>query len=285
MLTYRPHLYAGLQVFLHCLLNQDTLVIPGPGMAVDALLEMMRTAQVRAISGTPSYWRRLVTLGSPGALKAVPLEQITLGGEIADQTILDSLKQMYPAARVVHIYATSELGRCFSVTDGKAGFPAHFLDSASDSGVELKLEGGELYVRTVNAMLSTDQDAGLAPPALDWRPTGDQVEQIGDRCYFVGRRSDHINVGGNKVQPLRVEQVIQTVPGIRDVRVFGRRSSLVGEMVACEFVVEPGFDPEQVKQALQDACRDRLDAHERPRLIQSVAAITLSSAGKKIRQQ
>jgi acyl-CoA synthetase (AMP-forming)/AMP-acid ligase II len=134
-------------------------------------------------------------------------------------------------------------------------------------------------------MLGPLQDHAGGRDALDWRATGDQVEQVGDRCYFVGRRSDHINVGGNKVQPLRVEQVVQTVPGIRDVRVFGRRSSLVGEMVACEFVAEPGFDPEQVKQALQDACRERLDAHERPRLIQSVSAIALSSAGKKIRQQ
>jgi acyl-CoA synthetase (AMP-forming)/AMP-acid ligase II len=285
LLTYRPHLYAGLQVFLHCLLNQETLVLPGPGMAVDELLAMMRTAQVRAISGTPSYWRRLVTLGSRDALREVPLEQITLGGEIADQAILDTLKQIYPAARVVHIYATSELGRCFSVKDGKAGFPAQFLDGASDEGVELKLVAGELHVRTVNAMLAPEQDVGVARPALDWRATGDQVEQIGKRCYFVGRRSDHINVGGNKVQPLRVEQVIQTVPGIRDVRVFGKRSSLVGEMVACEFVAEPGFDSEHVKQAVQEACRERLDAHERPRLIQSVTSITLSSAGKKIRQQ
>ena len=88
-----------------------------------------------------------------------------------------------------------------------------------------------------------------------WRATGDQVECIGDRCYFVGRRSDHINVGGNKVQPLRVEQVIQTVPGVQDVRVFGKRSSLVGEMVACEFVVKPDFDPDQVKQAILALCR------------------------------
>ena len=87
---------------------------------------MMRTAQVRAVSGTPSYWRRLVTLGSRDALKEIPLEQITLGGEIADQTLLDTLKLMYPAARIVHIYATSELGRCFSVKDGKAGFPGPF---------------------------------------------------------------------------------------------------------------------------------------------------------------
>jgi acyl-CoA synthetase (AMP-forming)/AMP-acid ligase II len=285
LLTYRPHLYAGIQVFLHCLLNQETLVIPEPAMTVDALLSMMRTTQVRAVSGTPSYWRRLVTLGNRDALKAVPLEQITLGGEIADQTILDTLKQMYPKARVVHIYATSELGRCFSVTDGTAGFPAKFLDRVSDSGVELKLVAGELFVRTVNAMLDSDRHGGTGSAPLDWRATGDQVEQIEDRCYFVGRRSDHINVGGNKVQPLRVEQVIQPVPGVRDVRVFGRRSSLVGELVACEFVAEPGFEPEQVKQALHEACRERLDAHERPRLVQSVQSIALSSAGKKSRQQ
>jgi acyl-CoA synthetase (AMP-forming)/AMP-acid ligase II len=192
---------------------------------------------------------------------------------------------MYPKARVVHIYATSELGRCFSVTDGKAGFPAKFLDRVTDFGVELKLVAGELFVRTVNAMLDSDRHGGSESAQLDWRATGDQVEQIEDRCFFVGRRSDHINVGGNKVQPLRVEQVIQTVPGVRDVRVFGRRSSLVGEMVACEFVAEPGFDPEQVKQALQEACRERLDAHERPRLVQSVQSIAFSSAGKKIRQQ
>jgi acyl-CoA synthetase (AMP-forming)/AMP-acid ligase II len=284
LLTYRPHLYAGLQVFLHCLLNQETLVIPEPGMGVDGLVALMQTAQVRAVSGTPSYWRRLVTLGSRDALKEIPLEQITLGGEVADQTLLDTLRLLYPAARVAHIYATSELGRCFSVNDGKAGFPAQYLDSVSDSGVELKVVAGELHVRTVNAMLNSDQDrAGHGQ--TNWRATGDQVEQIGDRCYFVGRRSDHINVGGNKVQPLRVEQVIQTVLGVRDVRVFGRRSSLVGEMVACEFVAEPGFDPEHVKQALQNACRERLDSHERPRLIQSVPAIALSSAGKKIRQQ
>jgi acyl-CoA synthetase (AMP-forming)/AMP-acid ligase II len=246
---------------------------------------MMRFANVRAVSGTPSFWRHLVTLGSRVALKEILLEQITLGGEIADQTLLDTLKQTYPGARIIHIYATSELGRCFSVNDGKAGFPARFLENASDEGVELKLVSGELHVRTVNAMLNSEHHRAGAATALDWRPTGDQVEQVGDRCYFVGRRSDQINVGGNKVQPVRVEQVIETVPGVRDVRVFGRKSSLVGEMVVCEFVPEPGFDPEQVKQEVQNTCRERLDAHERPRLIQSVSAITLSGAGKKVRQQ
>jgi acyl-coenzyme A synthetase/AMP-(fatty) acid ligase len=284
-LTYRPHLYAGLQVFLHCLLNQETLVIPEPGMSVDALLATMRAARVSAVSATPSYWRRLLTLGSRNALAEIPLEQITLGGEVADQPLLDALKSSFPTARVVHIYATSELGRCFSVKDGIAGFPARFLDAPSDEGVELKLEGGQLHVRTVNAMRSPDHDRGASIDKMEWRATGDHVERVGDRYYFVGRRSDHINVGGNKVQPLRVEQVILNVPGVCDVRVFAKRSSLVGEMVACEFVAEAGFDPELVQQAMQKSCLEQLAVHERPRWVQPVPAISLSSAGKKIRHQ
>ena len=285
LLTYRPQLYAGLQVFLHCLLNQETLVIPEPGMAVDELLAHVRKAEVRSVSATPSYWRRLLTLGSRGSLKAIALEQITLGGEIADQSVLDALRLMFPAGSVVHIYATSELGRCFSVNDGIAGFPARFLETPSDEGVELKLEEGELHVRSGNGMLEPDQNLESVRHERGWRATGDQVERIGDRCYFVGRRSDHINVGGNKVQPLRVEQVIQTVPGIHDVRVFGRRSSLVGEMVACEFVVRAGLQSRTSEAGDLETCLERLDGHERPRLIQPVPAITLSNAGKKIRQQ
>jgi acyl-CoA synthetase (AMP-forming)/AMP-acid ligase II len=283
LLTYRPHLYAGLQVFLHCLLNQDTLVIPERGIAVDELLTFARDARVSAVSATPSYWRRLLSLGNRRTLTEVPLEQITLGGEIADQPVLDALKQTFPAARLVHIYATSELGRCFSVKDGIAGFPACNLEAPSDEGVELRVEAGELQVRSVNATNSIEPEVESRPPGLEWRATGDQVERTGDRYYFVGRRSDQINVGGNKVQPLRVEQVIQAVAGVRDVRVFARRSSLVGEIVACEFVAEPGFEPGEVKERIQQTCRESLHDAARPRFIESVSLISLSSAGKKCR--
>ena len=85
LLTYRPHLYAGLQVFLHCLINQETLVVPEQGATVDALVDLMGRSMVTSVSATPSYWRRLITQGRPALLKSIPLEQITLGGEIADE--------------------------------------------------------------------------------------------------------------------------------------------------------------------------------------------------------
>ncbi len=222
LLAYRPHLYAGLQVFLHCLINQETLVIPEPGISVDDLLDLMGRSEVRCVSATPSFWRRLIALGGVDHLKSLGLEQITLGGEVCDQPLLDALKRLYSPARLVHIYATSELGRCFSVKDGCAGFPASFLDAPSEDGVVLKIEDGELFVRSANAMLGTPATGEAGPGEGGWLATGDLVEQVGDRCFFVGRRNDVINVGGNKVQPLRVEQVLHLVPGVRDVRVFAQ---------------------------------------------------------------
>ena len=44
LLTYRPHLYGGLQVFMHCFVNQDPLALAEPGMPVDALLEHIAAA-------------------------------------------------------------------------------------------------------------------------------------------------------------------------------------------------------------------------------------------------
>lgn len=218
-------------------------------------------------------------MGRPATLSGVRLEQITLGGEVADQVLLDALARLFPRARLVHIYATSELGRCFSVKDGRAGFPAAYLDAASDEGVELKLEDDELFVRPANAGLPL---AGAGDAT--WIGTGDLVERVGDRCFFAGRRHEILNVGGNKVQPLRVERAIQRVPGVRDVRVFGRTSSLVGQMVACEFVAETGYDERDVERAIREACLRDLAAHERPRFVEPVQTITLSEAGKKIRK-
>lgn len=284
LLTYRPHLYAGLQVLTHCLANHACLVLPPRESAPPDVVRLMREAAVTHVSATPSYWRWLMTLGGQGALEGLGIEQITLGGEIADQSVLDTLRAIFPQSRIVHIYATSEAGRCFSVTDGLQGFPARFLDAPSPDGIELKVSEGELHVRSANAMLAQGSATLSERDTTAWLPTGDLVEQVGNRFHFVGRRTDIINVGGNKVDPLIVEHVVRSVPGVADARVYAKKSSLVGQMVACEITVLPTFDPEQAKRDVQRRCLEQLANVQRPRIIEVVPAITLSSAGKKIRQ-
>ena len=172
LLTYRPSLYAGIQVFMHYLVNRDALVLPDPGrLPATELTGLMQAHRVTCVSATPSYWRRLITLGSarPASAAAPGPDYPGRGGVV--QALLDALKQLFPMARLVHIYATSELGRCFSVSDGRAGFPASYLDAPSREGVELKMEDGELHVRRrTRASVRPTRHRPEAGTRAGWQP-------------------------------------------------------------------------------------------------------------------
>lgn len=282
LLSYRVQLYAGLQVTLQALLNRGTLIIPTPGCSPEAVVDLMLQGNVNYASATPSYWRRLLLFADRTQLAKVPIRQITLGGEASDQQLLDSLAETFPESRIAHIYATTELGRCFSVTDGKAGFPASYLETPTSDGVELRIDDDQLFVRSANAMRGYQNSTAGSPaaPTTDWFPTGDLVQVANERVQFAGRVSEMINVGGNKVRPLIVEKIIRSVNGIADARVFAKESSIAGQLVACQLVAAPDQDPDALKQAVAAACADQLPTYQRPRFIEVVAQIDLTTAGK-----
>ena len=248
LLAYRPYLYAGLQVMAQSVANGDCLVMPTADAGVDEITELFRRGQVSHASATPSYWRRLLLFARPDAWTGCPLRQVTLGGEPVDQLLLDQLRRTFPQARLAHIYATTELGRCFSVTDGRAGFPRSYLEPSALPDVQLQIREGELLVQSANrGQLATPSNS---VGANDWMATGDLVDVTADRVLFAGRRGDMINVGGLKVQPLRVESVVRNVPGVRDVLVYGQSSSIAGSLVACQIMLETGAEPEEVRRGV-----------------------------------
>lgn len=261
---YRLRLFASWQVLMQAWAAGGTFVMSGTQSATDTAAFWTRAAADSA-SATPSFWRWLVMSADPAQLAAMPLRQVTMGGEPVDQATLDRLRERLPAARLTHIYATTELGRCFAVSDGRAGFPAAWLGATTSSGRELQVADGELVVRVAGSSA--------------WHRTGDLVQIDGDRVRFTGRQDDLLNVGGEKVSPLAVEQALRQVPGVADVRVYGRRSAIVGQLVACEIVAAAGAQADAVRDAV-GAAAQRLRPAERPRLIDFVDAVTLSPAGK-----
>ncbi|MCP4193565.1 MAG: long-chain fatty acid--CoA ligase [Planctomycetaceae bacterium] len=284
LMAYRPHLYAGLQVTLQALLNHGTLVIPDVDSSPQSVADLMLSARVTYASATPSYWRRLLLFADPGDLQHVPMKQITLGGEAIDQSILDQLSQCFPTARIVHIYATTEVGRCFSVSDGLAGFPRRFLDKPSADGIELKIEEGELYVRSENSMERYDERSGALENRYTtdgWFQTGDLVEVHENRVFFAGRSTDMINVGGNKVHPVEIEQVIRARADVAEVRIYAQSSSIAGELVACDVApIDPQIDFSKFRKAIVDHCNSQLNRFQRPRIVRVLKELELNDSGK-----
>ena len=96
------------------------------------------------------------------------------------------------------------------------------LEHGDDDDVAMKIVDGELWIRSRTGMLGY---YGEPPIEADgWRATGDLVEIAGDRIVFRGRTWEIINVGGIKVHPLPIEELVSAVPGVAMARVYGRRT-------------------------------------------------------------
>ena len=283
--AYPLNFYAGLQTFLQAFLTNATLVIP-VSLDTREIAAAMQREGVQFASGTPTFWRWLMAFSPREILHACPLRQITLGGETATQDVLDGLRSMFPSARIVHVYGLTETGRLFSVTDGREGFPVKFLENPPRPGVELRIDEGQLSARNSHAaMLGYDGRVALRDQGEGWFATGDLVEVQGDRVLFRGRNSDVINVGGRKVMPADVEAVLRSIPGVAEVRVYGRKSSLAGQLVAADLVLAAGADAEMTKREAERVAREKLASYQVPRSINVVDQIARSEVFKILRRE
>jgi acyl-CoA synthetase (AMP-forming)/AMP-acid ligase II len=276
-LLYDPCRFAGLQVTLQALIGGSVLLAP-PIDDIEACVAFLLRESCTSISATPSMWRKLLLAADAPKLD---LCHITLGGEIADNIILKRLHAMFPAAKITHIYASTEAGVGFSVKDGKAGFPASYLDAVPGGRVELKVdERANLLIRGEGFEQSYVDQAQTLAGADGFVDTGDLVEIDGERVMFLGRANGSINVGGHKVMPEEIELVLRDCPTVVDVRVYGKPSTILGSVVAADVVASDEAAGIELKAQLMQLCRNRLEAFKRPAVIRIVKNIAITSAGK-----
>ncbi|QTE29865.1 AMP-binding protein [Pengzhenrongella sicca] len=269
-LLYNPTRMAGLQVLLQVLSSGALLVAPDPAARLSAKVAWMRDRSVTALSATPTLWRQML---QSGATHGWALTQLTLGGEIADQKVLDALAAEFPGARVTHVFASTETGAAFGVRDGLAGFPASYLEVAP-GGIRLRIVEGILQVHSPAASVAGPD--GFAS-------TGDVVEVSGDRVLFRGRSSGIVNVGGSKVWPEDVERLLRTHPHVLDAVVSARVNAFTGSILVATIVPGPGA-PGDLAKTIRAWVKTRAPGHHVPAIVTAVPALAVSSAGKAERR-
>jgi acyl-coenzyme A synthetase/AMP-(fatty) acid ligase len=277
--------YGGLQIFLRAALTGTSLVLSSAQEPTADFLARAGAHGVTHISGTPSHWRR--ALMSSSADRIAP-DYVRLSGEIADQSILNSLRQQYPQARIAHAYASTEAGVAFVVNDGFMGFPADAIGHTPN--VEMKVEGGTLKVRSNRtACCFLGKDNRILKDAEGFVDTGDEVELRDGRYYFVGRQDGIINVGGLKVHPEEVEAVINRHPEVSISLVRTKKNPITGALVIADVVLKrtpqsAGNSAHALQSDILRFCRGELAKHKVPAAINFVPILAVAETGKLVRR-
>ncbi|AML51902.1 hypothetical protein RC74_12065 [Falsihalocynthiibacter arcticus] len=279
-LFYDVTRFAGYQVFFQALLGGHTLVFPGLTGPMNARVSFCADAGVTHISATATLWRKILMCP---ASKNLPLQQITLGGEAADQPVLDALRKAFPDARITHIYASTEAGVGMSVSDGKAGFPFKFSEKTFN-GVRISLRDSRLFICSNSAAHSYAGEGQIVNDE-GWVDTGDIVLVEGGRFYIIGRESGVLNVGGDKVVPEQVRHVLLEHDLVSDAVVYGKKNPFTGTLVVADVKLLAGTDKESAKRDLEFFLKKKLSSAQRPRVLRFVDDIEVNQTGKVVHKK
>lgn len=210
-------------------------------------------SKVELLPATPSFLTMLISSGLHRRYDLSSLLRITYGTEVMPQSTLDRLRELFPSVQLQQTYGLSEVGvlRSQSRPDGSLWV------RIGGEGFETRVVDDILWIRSRFAMVGYLN----APQPFDgqgWFNTQDRVEVDGDWLKILGRVTDIINVGGQKVYPAEVEDVILQLDEIEDVAVFGEPHPLLGQIVVAKVLPSRPMELGDLKKALRRACRERL---------------------------
>lgn len=157
-----------------------------------------------------------------------------------------------------------------------------------DEQVVASGEVGEIQVRSNGIMAGywgrpIDTEASFAPG--QWFRTGDVARRDPDGPYrIVGRRSvDIIKSGGFKVGAREIEDVIRTLPGVRDAAVIGLSDDHWGERIVAVIAAPADAvpsDPEALSRLVADHVAGALADYKKPRQTLRIDALPRNALGK-----
>jgi acyl-coenzyme A synthetase/AMP-(fatty) acid ligase len=262
--AYNPTHMAGIQVFFQAMLNKNLLVMlfnRSRAMVVMALEEQ----RVTHLSATPTFFRMLLPLETVFN----DVKNITFGGEKMDNNLINTLKKNFPNALFRNVYASTEAGSLFS-SQGE------YFKINERLKPFIRFVENEIYLH--KSLLGHSDSLVIEG---DWYKTGDLVEFVDEKnelFRFLSRKNEMINVGGYKVNPNEVEEILNNHPNIIISRVFGKKNAVVGNLIVAEVVCNSNSLTEKdIREFLQD----KLQAFKIPRIITFVDKIQLTRSGKK----
>lgn len=266
----------GLDAALRCLCAGSTLVIPAartPAAAGQAIASF----RVNVLPASPTFLNLMLLEAVPRHFDCSSVEIIAYGAEPMPETLLARLHNEFPKARLQQKFGTSETGtvRIRSEADDSLFF------RIEDPDTQWKVVDDELWLKTPSRIIGYLNAEGSALETDGWYRTGDLVESSRGGIRIVGRESQLINVGGQKVHPAEVEAVLCAIDGIDACRVFGEADPITGQHVACEIASRLERDSRAWKREIRQYCRGKLAPWKLPSNVRLRSAPELNDRLKR----
>jgi long-chain acyl-CoA synthetase len=235
--------------------------------------------RVQLLPTSPTFINMLLVSAAYRGRDLSSLQTVTYGTEVMPESTLRRFHEQFPEVKLQQTYGLSEVG----ILRSKSRSSDSLWVKVGGEGFETRIADGLLEIKAKSAMLGYLN--APSPFTEDgWFKTGDAVEVDGEWLRILGRKSELINVGGEKVYPAEVESVISTMPGVEDVAVTGLPNPLTGHMVFARVLLKEPETLESFRTRMREFCRDKLARYMIPQKVELVADSLHGERFKKMRR-
>jgi acyl-CoA synthetase (AMP-forming)/AMP-acid ligase II len=261
------------------------------------VLEAAARERCSGLAGVPLTFEVIRRQVDVSTIPLTHLRYLTqAGGAMAPETIA-WVRQAFAPARLFVMYgqteATARLSylppECAEDKRGSVGLPIPGVTLRvvdADSREVPNGQVGELIARGGNITPGyLDEPAETAAILRDgWLWTGDLARQDADGFVFLqGRAKEILKIGGHRVSPVEIEQVVMLHPGVSEAAVLGVPDALMGERPVAVVVFAAGARP--TVEALSRHCHERLPAHQVPTTFVEADRLPRGESGKLLRAE
>ncbi len=256
-----PLFHVGtMQGLLRAVVVGDTLILPKGRFDPGEVLELMERHRVKRWTAVPTMVSRLLDHPDLQRRDLSSLKSISIGGAQVHADLMRRIRSQLPSVspRIPTGYGLTENGGQSTASGGTEDVEKLGSSGKALPCVEIRflehpgLPDGEILLRSPTQMSGY---FGLEESPIDpdgWLHTGDlgRLDEQGN-LWITGRCKDMVIRGGENIAPAAVERVLQSLPGVVEVAVFGVPHADLGEEVAAVVMVDRDLDPVQLREGLK----------------------------------
>ncbi len=260
-------------------------------------LALIAAEKATVFAGVPTMFAWLAGTTVLSQYDLSPLRLLTSAAAALPPAHAAALRERLPQARLFVMYGQTECKRISYLDPDELGrkagsvgrgmpFQQHRVIDEAGAAVAAG-ETGELIVRGPHVMQGYWRNPEATALKLRshgsggelWLHTDDlfRVDTEGF-LYFVGRRDDIIKIGGHKVSPTEIENVLCQMPEIAEAAVVGMPDPLWGAAAKAHVVLKT--DKSCTAGDVLRFCSPRLQGYMVPKAVVFVAALPKTESGK-----
>ena len=250
--------WGGLNTMFHILSNGG-VVITTIDRNPENICKLIEKYKIELLPASPTFLNLMLLSGGYKNYDLSSLKIISYGTEPMPESTLKRLNKAFPDVNLIQTYGLIELG----VMSSKSKKDNSLWVKVGGKGYKTRIVDGILHIKAKSAMLGY---LNASSPFTDdgWFITGDEVLQKGNYIKILGRKSEIINVGGEKVYPQEVENVIQEMDNVAEVTVYGEKNSIIGNIVCTKIRLITYENKKQFVKSLKEFCRRKLENFKVP---------------------